>query len=386
MERLDFRERVAKLLAYTADKAPQTAGMLRALEADLAKETGWFGRLAAAWKGRAFGPSYEAPLLLLAALHREALAGRAPALAKTFPSCGGTEKGAGPAALAFLDKASASFFEALAGESLQTNEPARSAAWLLPACAAFLTRNLPFHLVELGTSAGLVLVGDYLPRSTKLALAGGDDAEEPPRWRDSPYPVLSRHGLDRRPRRVSKPEDVLWLKGCVWPHDLERLGRLEKAAALFAALEKEPSGPRLREASFAEMPAWIQANLKPHPEEGLLVLNAQAADFLSAAEYEALKDGLGAALKSWGERGLWIELELPRGSDGEHELRAHRWIGPRFESRLLGRADSHAKTLRVEPGWDFLRPLGPVTGPRITREEPPKQLQPGLYRFPGGNS
>ena len=383
MEHGEFRDKAAKLLAYVAQKAPSTAEMLRALDADLAAgEPPWFGRLSAAWRGRVFGPSYEAPLLLLAALHREALAGRAGALARTFPSCGGSAPGAGSAAVEFLRSAPSSFFAALADERLQTNEPARSAAWLLPACAAFLPRGLPFHLVELGASAGLVLVGDYLPRSTALAAADGAGAEEPPRWRESPYPVLSRRGLDARPRRVADAADILWLKACVWPHDLERLERLERAAALFAALEREAGGPRLHALDFSAMPAWVASEIKPHPEEGLLVFNAQAADFLTAASYETLKEGLAEALRPWGDRGFWIELELPRGGDGEHELRAHRWMGARFESRLLGRADSHAKTLRIEAGWDFLRPLGPITSPRNTREEPPKQLHPGLYRFP----
>lgn len=388
MDRPSFRERLSRLLAYTAGKAPQTTEMLRALDAELAnREPAWFGRLSGAWKGRRFGPSYEAPLLLLAALHREALSGRAPALARTLPSCGGREPGAGEAAIEFLRAAPAEFFDAFADERLQTNEPARASAWLLPACAAFLPRGTPFHLVELGASAGLLLVGDYLPRSTTLSTSEGLPAEEPPRWRDSPYPVLSRHGLDARPRRVGEPSDLLWLKACVWPHDLERLERLDHAAALFAALERESNGPRLHELGFLAMPGWVESSVRPHPEEGLLVFNAQAADFLTAAEYEALREGLAAALKPWGDRGLWVELELPRGADGEHELRAHRWVGKRFESRLLGRADGHARALKVEPGWEFLDPLEPVTPARNTREEPPRApLQPGLYRFPGGSS
>lgn len=386
MERREFRDCLSRQIDYAADKAPLVVELLRAIDGDLgAGEPEWFRALSRAWTGRAFGPRYEAPLLLLAALHREALAGRAPGLAQALPSCGGGARGAGAAALAVLRSAPAAFFDGLARARLQTNEPARSVAWLLPACAAFLTRATPFHLVELGASAGLLLVGDYLPRSTQLRLAGGEPAAEPERWRDSPYPVLSRNGLDARPLRVAEVADELWLKACVWPHDVERLGRLERAAALLGALSRETAGPRLHEAAFDAMPGWIASSVAPHPEEGLLVFNAQAADFLTDSGYAALEEGLARVLKPWGDRGLWIELELPRGhgAAGEHELKAHRWIQGRFESRVLARTDAHARALRLERGWDFLRPLQPVAPPRITREEPVKQLEAGRVRFPG---
>lgn len=387
IERDGFRLQAGKLRGHVEGKAPLTAEMLRAIDAELADGTpAWFERMAKAWAGRRFGPDYEAPGLLLAGIHREALAGRAPALAKTLHSCGGREPGAGRAAVELLRGADAAFFEDLAGQLLQTNEPPRAIAWLLPACAAFLPRGTAFHLVELGTSAGLLLVGDYLPRTMRLLTAEGEPAEEPPRWRDAPYPVLSRHGLDARPRRVEEPSDLLWLKSSVWPHDLERYSRLEQAAALFARLSLEKAGPRLHERTFAQMPAWLAESLRVHPEEGILVFNAQAADFLPGAEYAELKEGIAAAIEPWGDRGLWVELEFPRAGGEEHELRAHRWVGKRFETRVLARGDSRAGGLRILPGWDFLAPLAPPVPPRITREEPPKQLQPGLQRFPGGSS
>ncbi|MBI4347097.1 MAG: DUF2332 family protein [Elusimicrobia bacterium] len=373
LDRAGFRRQLAKHLEYIGDRSPLASSMLRAIDADLGSGAPWFERLARAWSGRDFGPHYEAPGLLLAGIHREALAGK-------------FRLDDGDAAGAFLRDAAQGFFEDLAGERLQGNQPPRAVAWLLPACAGFMPRGTPFHLVELGTSAGLLLVGDYLPRTMKLLTAEGAPAEEPPRWRDAPYPVLSRHGLDVRPRRVQDPADLLWLKACVWPDDVERMKRLEEAARLFASLAREKTGPRLHERSFAGMPAWLAENLRPHAEEGLLVFNAQAADFLPQAGYDALKDGVAKALEPWGDRGLWVELEYPRSGGDEHELRAHRWVRGAFETRSLARGDGRAGGLRVLPGWDFLAPLSPIHPPRITREEPPKQLQPGRYRFPGGSS
>lgn len=385
LQKAAFRESIACQLRYVEGKAPITKEMLLALDRRLAVgEPAWFGRLAECWKGRRFGPPYETTGLLLAGLHREALAGRAQELARRFPTCGGFDPGAGEAAAAWLEDAPDAFFESLSAARLQTNEPARAAAWLLPACMGLVTRGTAFHLVELGTSAGLLLVGDYLPRTVPLLLADGNPAAEPEHWKDSPYPVLSRSGLDARPRRVEAPEDRLWLKACVWPHDLDRLARFEQAADLFACLARERSGPRLHEAPFAQAPDWLRSRLEPHPEEGLLVFNSQAADFLAEPEYRELEKGLAEALKPWGDRAFWAELEYPRGprdDQAPHELRVHRWLEERFETRVLGRTDAHVRGLRLEPGWDFLRPLAPLEPPRITREEPPRTLQPGRYRF-----
>lgn len=388
LQRDAFLEQLRRHAAYVEGKAPITGEMLAALGAELERgEPAWFSKLAAAWKGRRFGPYYEAPALLLAGLHREALAARALGLARVFPTCGGSGAGAGRAAVEFLEAAGPEFFDALGPARLQANDPARAIAWLLPACMGFLTRSTPFHLVELGASAGLVLVGDYLPRTTPLLLSDGSSAAEPERYRDSPYPVLSRSGLDTRPRRLEEREDRLWLEACLWPHDLDRLSRLRTAADLFVSLARERSGPRLFEETFARAADWVRRRVPPHPEEGLLVFNAQAADFLSDAEHADLARGLAEALEPWGDRAFWVEFEYPRGAgrDAPHELRVHRWLEGRFESKVLARVDEKAKSLRLEPGWDFLRPLAPLAPPRNTREEPPKQLEPGLFRF-GGNA
>ncbi|MBI4423618.1 MAG: DUF2332 family protein [Elusimicrobia bacterium] len=384
MELRDFASCLERQERYAAGRSAVAGELLVALRRDLERAPGaWFPRLEAAWAGRRFGPYYEAPLLLLAALQREALAGRAPDLAARLPSCGSSKPGAGRAAVELLAGAPVSFFEALAGRRLQTNEPGRAVGWLLPAAVAFLTRGTPFHLVDLGASAGLTLIGDYLPRECSLLAADGTPAGEPERLRDCPFPVLSRAGLDARPRRLAEPEDRLWLKACIWPDHAERHARFDRAAELFLKLEKDQNGPRLHEADFSAMPDWIAGRLRPHPDEGLLAFNAQATDFLDAAAYGRLAEGLARVLEPWGDRALWVELELPRGGGERHELRVRRWIGGRFESRVLAETSAHPRELRLRPGWDFLRPLAPPSPPRNTREEPARVLPPGTYRFPG---
>jgi hypothetical protein len=119
--------------------------------------------LLAAGRGRA---SFDVPLLLLAGLHREVLAGE-PAvveLARYYPSAGGALDPAGAGFAAALRAALLALRPQLAAflqqASVQTNEVARGLCWLLPACFP----GWPgMHLVELGASAGLNLVADWRP-------------------------------------------------------------------------------------------------------------------------------------------------------------------------------------------------------------------------------
>ncbi|MGQ0572465.1 MAG: hypothetical protein ACT4P5_23400, partial [Armatimonadota bacterium] len=53
-----------------------------------------------------------------------------------------------------------------------------------------------------------------------------------------------------------------------------------------------------------------------------------------------------------------------------------------LQARVLATMTAHPDEVRLLPGWEFLAPLGPVQPPRITIEEPPKHLEPGVFKFP----
>lgn len=379
-----FLDQLEEQKAYCEGRSPLYARLLESLRKDLSEgEAAWFDRLARTWKYRPFETPYEAPLLLLACLHFEALDGE-PRLQPVFPTCGGSaQSSAGDFVLEYLKGAPDAFWDRLGEARLQTNEARRSVGWLLTACVGFLTRGTPFHLVDMGTSAGLNLIGDYLERPWTLMRADGEPAEEPEHWRDMPYPVLTRLGLDARPIALEEAEERLWLKACVWPDDPARLERFARAADLFVKLARDASGPRLEMCAFEEMPRRASQRIKPHPEEGILFFNSQASDFLTGDEYQALTAAVAEALAPWEDRGFWAELELPRGDrKAFHELRVHRLIEGRLESRVLAMMTAHPSEVRLLPGWDFLRPLKPLQRPRFTVEDPVKTLEPGLYKFP----
>lgn len=369
MDRARLLSDLERQRKFTEGRSPLYHAFCAALQAELsAGDPPWLGRLLWSWAGRTFATWYEAPNILLASLHREALQGGL----RLEPA----------SMLRFLGSAPAAFWERLSSAPLQTNEAGRAPGWMLPACVAFLGQRLPFHLVDMGTSAGLTLIGDYLEREWVLKNDKGEDLEPPARYQDVPYPVLSRIGLDRRPRRLEDPEDRLWLKASIWPDDAVRLQRFERTTELFLKLAREANGPRLHACEFAAMPGWVASHIPPHPEEGLLLYNSQATDFLTDADYAVFREGVQRTLEPWGERGLWVEFEMPRGQqEAFHEITAHRVREGKFEATVLATLTSHPKEVRLLEGWDFLLPREPVQR-RVTIEEPEKQLKPGTYRFP----
>jgi hypothetical protein len=117
----------------------------------------------------------------------------------------------------------------------QTNECRRCVA-LLP--AIWMTGLSHFHLVDLGTSAGLNLLVDMYhyrwdgvewgPDSPVTLATQLRGAEPEPHEIE----ILSRTGLDLNPIDPADPEDRLWLEALVWPEHHGRRQRLRAALEL----------------------------------------------------------------------------------------------------------------------------------------------------------
>lgn len=149
---------------------------------------------------------------------------------------------------------------------VQTNE-VRRCALFLPAfvrVAADVAR--PLALLEVGTSAGLLLGLDrygyrYEPH---IATAGDPDSpvqltcelrgEIPPSLALADIAIASRVGIDLYPVRTDSPDDVKWLRALTWPEHDERRERLAAALDLMASDPYE-----LREGdAFELLPAAVR--------------------------------------------------------------------------------------------------------------------------------
>ncbi len=146
-----------------------------------------------------------------------------------------------PAFRTFVDEHWTQVGELMASRSTQTNEPARCAS-LLPVLAAL---PQPLALIELGASAGLCLFPDrYQYRYDDITVGSSPVSVDVECCGPVPVPtelptVVWRAGVDLEPRDVMVPEDLDWLRACIWPEQIERHRRFEAAVAI--ASEEPPT-------------------------------------------------------------------------------------------------------------------------------------------------
>ena len=152
----------------------------------------------------------------------------------------------------FVERHSAEIVRLVETRVTNTNEVGRSA--LLHAGFRELAKESPrpLHLIEIGASAGLNLVWDsygvLYQRDGKVAAAAGANSELllecqlrserlPPA---GTLPAVKRRlGLELNPVDLSNQDDRDWLRALVFPTDVGRLNRLERAMALFANASPE---------------------------------------------------------------------------------------------------------------------------------------------------
>jgi hypothetical protein len=124
----------------------------------------------------------------------------------------------------------------------QTNECRRCAVLLPLVMMAPFDR---FHLIDVGTSAGLNLgldryhyrFGDLAWGPESKVLLTTESRGATPRLHD--IAVMSRIGLDLSPIDAGDQESRLWLDALIWPEHVERRARLRAALQVMAAVEVE---------------------------------------------------------------------------------------------------------------------------------------------------
>jgi len=209
-------------------------------------------------------PVHDAlPLRLLGAVHRIVLEGRAPDLARFYPSVDGRDTGDPvPSLLAVLESHRDEVRHGLE-RGVQTNEVGRAAV-LAPGFALVARRSgLPLRLREVGSSAGLLLRWDaygYRAGGQELGdpaspLVFTDSWVEPPPDLSGPVAVADRRGVDVAPIDAASEAGRLTLLSFVWPDQIHRLERLR------AALDVAASHPVTIDVGDAG--PWVERELAP---------------------------------------------------------------------------------------------------------------------------
>jgi hypothetical protein len=297
--------------------------LLEAVAADVEQD----GLMASLLAPVALAPFGDAVLLrLLGALHLVVLDGRAPQLARHFPSAGGTP-GRGLAAdlLAVAADHEAEIRIRLT-QGVQTNEPGRSAS-LMGGYLELARLGLPLRVLEVGASAGLNLLFD---RYRYVADDGAWGPADSPLVFDRPWffgapdlsvdlQVAERRGSDIAPIDVATAEGRLRLRSFVWGDQIDRLARLDGA---LAAAQADP--PVVDQADAGR---WLQLHLaEPVPGRCTVVTHSIMFQYLPA---ESRSQMLGA-IDDAGRRATpdapvaWLRLE-PGGDQAE--LRLTAWPG-----------------------------------------------------------
>lgn len=229
-----------------------------------------------------------------------------------YPCLGGTrtpDEGDPGAVLADLVRSHVAELTTIcATRTTQTNEANRAA--LLRPCFGTVSARFDgraLALVELGTSAGLLLVPDRYSyryhgggRSEVFEPASGEPGlrldcevigDGRPTTAGIALDIASRTGIDLSPIRPGDTDGVNWLRSCVWPEHTARLDRLDAALALVAV-----STPRLIAGDFrTELPiilSTVESDAIP------CVFASHALTYLGVAERDdiiGLLDAVGSS-------------------------------------------------------------------------------------------
>jgi hypothetical protein len=311
--------------------SPLTARLCAVLAATLDRTTDT-GRRALDWPGNPCSSADALALRLCAGLHALVRSGAVPALAALYPPHPLPD----PARLAEVLR------PVLARDDLapwldrppQTNEVGRSAVLYAGLLVAAETLPGPFHLLELGASAGLNLNLDRYCYDLG-GLRAGDPASPlqlRPGWRGAPPPdavvrIVTRRGVDLDP-----PAEPRRLLAYVWADQAERLAQAEAAIRLL-----EADRPIVDRGDAAE---WIEMQLASAPaEEGTRVIMHSVAYQYFGDETQAR---VTAAIEAAGATAplAWLRMEKAPGEE-KFGLRLRLWPGG--EDRLLAWTHPHGR-------------------------------------------
>jgi hypothetical protein len=296
-------------------------------------------------EGRTDRPLHDAlSLRLLGAVHRLVLEDRAPDLAAFYPSAGGRVTGDPTPTL--LATVAAHRVEIVAGLSrqVQTNEVGRAAVLAAGFAAIGRRHPHPLRLLEVGSSAGLLLRWDgYFYAAGPATL--GDPASAvrfTDVWDGAPpdlaadLTVLERRGCDVSPIDATSPAGRLTLLSFVWPDQEERFRRLHDALAIAAdwpvTIDAEDAG------------SWVAARLaEPGAGRTTVVFHSIVLQYLEPASRRRLIDAVErhGDVATADQPLAWLRME-PAGRVAD--VRVTTWPGG--ETELLAEVGYHGQPVR----------------------------------------
>ena len=192
--------------------------------------------------------------------------------------------------------------------STQTNEPGRCATLLPLLCSL----PQPLALVEVGASAGLCLYPDrysyrYSTDSGERRLGDGDIVLRCAMTGPVPLPerlpeVVWRAGLDLNPLQANSADDRHWLASLIWPEQIDRAERLDRALDVVAA---DP--PRIDKGDLlADLPGLLE---DAPSGATIVVFHSAVLAYLDRDERSRFTEVMGELKRTRGVH--WVSNEAP---------------------------------------------------------------------------
>jgi hypothetical protein len=299
-------------------------------------------------------------LRFLGGLHRLVLEGKAPDLARFYPSVGGrydTDTSASELRGVLLATIADHRDELLTAMTLgvQTNEVGRCAALLLGFLAVAREASPKLRVLEIGASAGLNLRWDRFRYEGGAGGSAWGDPASPLRFAgvyadpapelDAVAEVVERAGCDRSPIDATSDDGRSLLRSFVWPDQLERFAALDAALAVAAT-----TPAHVERADAAE---WLESRLRERPaDDGIatVVYHSVVWQYLPRATQERMRATFDAAgAQATRDAPLaWLRMEPAEDPNRAAEIRLRVWPGG--EDRLLARSGFHGRPIRARAG------------------------------------
>jgi hypothetical protein len=249
-------------------------------------------------------------LRVAGALHAAVLTGKDATLAAAYPAAkaGWSMEEVWPLAHAFLMREQAWVTEFMTRPP-QTNETGRATGLAAGFLWLAARARQPFHMLELGASAGLNLNWNrfryaYPPWAREEGdgpLIPTQVTGSPPAWRD--IEIASRAACDANPLDPHREADRLRLAAYVWPDQIARLERLEAAMQIAAA-----SGSKVEKADAA---VWVADHLGAPKAGTTVVYHSVFYQYPPRETRHAIREAIETAgTRATAERQLaWVRFE-----------------------------------------------------------------------------
>jgi hypothetical protein len=311
---------------------------------------GILAKLTENWPGNPRGDALS--LRVAGALHAAALSLRDPDLASEYPAQrpGWSMDRVWPLARGFLQREEAYVRQFLRSPP-QTNEVARATGLACGFLWLAERSPQPFHMLELGASAGLNLNWDRFAflhppwgRSQRDGPSIPTQIEGPaPKWRD--IEIASRSACDQNPLDPADPDDRLRLRAYVWADQTARMERLNGALDLARATGLKPER--------ADAALWVRQRLGEELQAGATVVyHSVFFQYPPREVREEIQAGIEEAglRTTLGQRLAWVRFEPESVIGGErggarYVLNVVSWEAGRRSEATLAEVDPHGRSM-----------------------------------------